>query len=107
MCTEAGEMVYSLNRVVKKILTEKCWMDIVKHKEWGIYEDASKQKEKGECKFSEADSDSGFNFGKDGDLGILTELCYYLICLLMAHSYFESEQFVYSLRENESEVLHW
>lgn len=24
---------YSLNRVVKKILTEKCWMDTVKHKE--------------------------------------------------------------------------
>lgn len=107
MCVEAWEMVYSLNRMVKKILTEKCWMDIVKHKEWGIYKDASKQKEKGQCKFSEADSDSGFNFGKDGDLGILTELCYYLICLLMAHSYFESEQFVYSLRENESEVLHW
>ena len=52
-------------------------------------------------------SDSGFNFGKDGDLGILTELCHYLTCLLMAHSYFQSKQFVYSLRENESEVLHW
>ena len=82
-------------------------MDTVKHKEWGIYKDASKQKEKGECKFSEADSDSGFNFGKDGDLGILTELCHYLTCLLMAHSYFQSKQFVYSLRENESEVLRW
>ena len=58
-----------LNRVVRKILTEKCQLDTVQSKEWGWHKDVSEQKGKGECKFPEADSDSGFTFDKDGDSG--------------------------------------